>query len=350
MMSCIATVGNCGVTIKDSFTNQQINSVICGDTTDSGFLYYVFRTLRHQLLAVGGGGSVYTNVSKSRFSNLKVPLPPISEQRRIAAVLGALDDKIELNRRMNRTLEALAQALFRRQFVTFDGHDRLADSGTDLGEIPEGWQVTTLKDGLSEIETGTRPKGGISRFSSGVPSIGAESITTIGEFDFSKTKYVPEDFFEGMRRGILKQGDVLLYKDGGRPGEFEPHVSMAGEGFPFERAALNSHVYRLRSRLVSQEYLYLWLSSEPMLEQMRRRGTGVAIPSISRRNLYTMPLLVPDQETQSQFDQTCGPLLRKILTNSNQSRTLATLRDTLLPELVSGRVRVPEGAVPAETA
>ena len=121
LMSCIATVGRCGVTTRPSFTNQQINSVIPGGSIDSRFLYYVFTQLGHRLESAGGGGSVYTNVSKSRFSDIEVVIPfDLTKQRAIAHILGTLDDKIELNRRMNETLEAMARALFKSWFVDFD--------------------------------------------------------------------------------------------------------------------------------------------------------------------------------------------------------------------------------------
>jgi type I restriction enzyme S subunit len=120
MMSCIATIGKCGITTRPSFTNQQINSLICGADVDSKFVYYCFTQLGHALEAAGGGGSVYTNVSKSRFEEIEITVPPLAEQKAIAGVLGALDDKIELNRRMNATLEAMARALFQSWFIDFD--------------------------------------------------------------------------------------------------------------------------------------------------------------------------------------------------------------------------------------
>ena len=110
-----------------------------------GFLNWFMRTPSYRAQVLGSAsGSTVRHTSPSRILQVEVPLPPLQEQRRIAAVLGALDDKIELNRRTNRTLEALAQTLFRRRFVTFDGHDRLVDSGTRLGEVPEGWEVLPL--------------------------------------------------------------------------------------------------------------------------------------------------------------------------------------------------------------
>jgi type I restriction enzyme S subunit len=165
MMSCIATIGKCGITTKDSFTNQQINSVICDhNKVHPLYLYCVFTQLGFELDAAGGGGSVYTNVSKSRFSDISVIILHFSEQRAIAHILGSLDDKIELNRRMNQTLEATARAIFKSWFVDFDpvrvrrGESRFAlnlppeilnffpDSfqNSEFGEIPKGWEVKTI--------------------------------------------------------------------------------------------------------------------------------------------------------------------------------------------------------------
>ena len=98
MMSCIATVGRCGITTRPSFTNQQINSLICGPEFSPEYAFYCFSQLGQELNAAGSGGSVYTNVSKGRFESISVRVPPLEDQRAIASVLGALDDKIELNR------------------------------------------------------------------------------------------------------------------------------------------------------------------------------------------------------------------------------------------------------------
>jgi type I restriction enzyme S subunit len=132
---------------------------------------------------------------------------------------------------------------------------------------------------------------------------------------------------------------VLLYKDGGRPGEYEPHVSMFGDGFPFEECSINEHVYRLRtSEHLSQEYLYFWLTSEFALAEMRIKGTGVAIPGLNSTAVRSLAVLVPPQPIVEAFTRQVAPLVTGILSNSKQSSTLATLRDTLLPKLISGEV------------
>jgi type I restriction enzyme S subunit len=118
---------------------------------------------------------------------------------------------------------------------------------------------------------------------------------------------------------------------------------MFGDGFPFGRAAINSHVYRLRTDgRVSQEFLYFWLASEPILLLMRRLGTGAAIPGIPRRNLLTIPIPLPVGEKLAAFQAVGVPSSTRIFANAKESRCLAQLRDALLPKLISGEIRVPE--------
>jgi type I restriction enzyme S subunit len=312
-------------------------------------------------------GTSNPTLSRDTFGAQALPLPPLSEQRSIAYMLGALDDKIELNRRMNETLEAMARALFKSWFVDFDpvrakaeGRDVHAPSATcglfpdsfeesELGKIPKGWKITTLQDVLTELETGGRPKGGVSGYKSGIPSIGAESIVGLGLFDYSKTKYVPHEFFESMNKGHIRSRDVLLYKDGGRPGEFEPHVTLFGDGFPFDVCAINEHVYRLRAMTeLGQNFLFFWLSSNLAMEEMRNKGTGVAIPGLNSTQVKSLTTLVPIREVTRAFDALVEPWISRLLASCNESRTLAALRDTLLPKLIFGELRIKDAERMAE--
>jgi type I restriction enzyme S subunit len=162
---------------------------------------------------------------------------------------------------------------------------------------------------------------------------------SIGRFDFGKTKFVPVEFYERMNKGHIESHDVLIYKDGGRPGEYEPHVSMFGDGFPFEKCCINEHVYRLRTNeRLSQEYLYFWLTSDLVFAEMRIKGTGVAIPGLNSTAVRSLPVLVPPRSVVDAFTQQAAPLVTRLLANAKQSRTLATLRDALLPKLLSGEV------------
>ncbi|MCB9735362.1 MAG: restriction endonuclease subunit S [Deltaproteobacteria bacterium] len=317
---------------------------------DSGFLYAALchPSFTAYLLAVQTGSTV-PHISATQISDFDLPIPPLDEQRRIAGVLGALDDKIELNRKMNRTLEDMAQAIFKSWFIDFDGVPASELVESEGCRLPRGWRFAVVADIVSELETGSRPTGGVGSFSDGVPSIGAESIDGLGVFDFSKTKYVPVDFFRRLRQGVLKSRDVLIYKDGGKPGDFRPHVGLLGDGFPFAQCAINSHVYRLRVvEPLTQEFAYFWFASDPVMAEMRRLGTGVAIPSLPRRNLLKMRVLVPCGGSLGRFGDLVSPMVGHILSNARESRTLAALRDALLPKLISGEIRVPEAEAAVE--
>ena len=148
MVSCLATIDKAGITAKESFTNQQINSVVPNNNkVIPEWIYYYFKDNAEQLKSLGGGGSIYTNISKSRFESAKIILPPITEQRAIAKVLSDLNKKIEINNQTNKTLEAIGQALFNRWFVDFDfpneeGKPYKSSGGemidSESGEIPKG--------------------------------------------------------------------------------------------------------------------------------------------------------------------------------------------------------------------
>lgn len=303
-------------------------------------------------------GAVFDSLKCADIPNFGLLVPTLAEQHAIAHVLGALDDKIDRNRRTNETLESIARAIFKSWFVDFDpvrakaeGRRPAAiDAATAalfpatfhpsvFGSLPQGWAWTQLGGELELLEVGSRPKGGA--VSDGVPSIGAESIVGLGRFDYSKTKYVPLEFFLRMGRGLVQSGDVLVYKDGGRPGEYEPHVTISGNGFPFERCCINEHVYRVRAKSgVGQPYLYFWLTTTFSLDQMRIRGTGVAIPGLNSTAFRSLPLLLPKHSVCEAFNAFATPLLSAVFQNCKQSRTLTSLRDLFLPKLLSGELRI----------
>ncbi|MBI1209742.1 MAG: restriction endonuclease subunit S [Azospirillum sp.] len=319
------------------------------------FLYYCLK-FENSRLSDLAAGTTQKNLLLRDFRTFDVSIPSRAEQQIIVAVLGVLDDKIELNRRMNETLEAMARAIFKDWFVDF-GPTRAKAEGRppylapdlwslfphtlDDDDKPAEWPLTTLEMVLAAMETGGRPKGGVSNYKFGVPSVGAESIVGLGKFDFSKTKYIPDDFFADMKKGHVKSRDVILYKDGGRPGEFEPHLTLFGDGFPFDKFAINEHVYRLRAIPdIGQPFLFFWLSSDFVMEEMRIKGTGVAIPGLNSTQVKSLTTLMPPVKIVSRFNSLVEPIITEVLANCKESRTLAQLRDLLLPKLMSGEIRL----------
>lgn len=352
--------------------------VRCGPDLLPRYLAYWVNSLASHHIGSSLVGAVQQHFNVGAAREMPLFLPDRNEQDRILGVLTPLDDKIELNRRVNETLEGMAQAIFKDWFVDFGPTRRklagIADPiavmggltpdaarATELAALfpdalgddglPVAWIMTTLEDAVSVLETGSRPKGGIKGIDSGVPSIGAENIFGLAKYDFSKTKYVTRDFFNSMRRGILGERDVLVYKDGGRPGEFEPHIAMFGNGFPYSECCINEHVYRIVSKKpFSQEYLYLHLSSEATSEEMRNKGTGVAIPGLNSTAVKSLTILRPASKVLNEFSKVMRPIFDRALCGATESCALAETRDYLLPKLMSGEVRVRDAEKLAESA
>lgn len=299
-------------------------------------------------------GTAIMNLTRDKLLAYQFHLPPIEKQDIAARILGALDEKIELNRKMNETLEKMARAIFKSWFVDFNPvHSKAAgrkpaamdesisglfpDSFIDseLGKIPKGWEISTLGSTLDVLETGRRPKGGVSSYTHGVPSIGAESINGLGVFDFSKTKYIPHEFYEGTTSGRVTHFDVLLYKDGGKPGEFKPRVGMFGHNFPFRTFCINEHVFRMRSSKLGQPFLYFLVSDQRVLTDFANKGGKAAIPGINQPDVKSTLFVNPPTEIASTFDRIATLICNKVIMNSLENKTLADLRDTLLPKLLN---------------
>ncbi|MGZ2258874.1 restriction endonuclease subunit S [Roseobacter sp. A03A-229] len=334
--------------------------VLDEEALDRRFLYYYFqsRPFLDVLEQWAGAGSTRAYLGITGQLKLPIATPPLPEQREIAGVLGALDDKIEANRKASACLEEMARALYRSWFVTFDPVHAKSQNRPPahmppetaalfpdcFGEngLPEGWAWETFESHYTVLETGKRPKGGIKEVEDGVPSIGAESIKQVGFFDFGKTKFIPRDYFEAMKKGRLSDGDILIYKDGGKPGELRPAATYISKGFPFDEACINEHVFRVRvDEDLGQHFGFLALSSDHCMHQMRELATGVAQPGLNQSAMKALSFLKPGEPMIIEaFNQMVGPLLDGCNEKAKENQTLATLRDTLLPRLMSGTLRV----------
>ncbi len=350
MMSCIATIGNCGITTRPSFTNQQINSLICGDDADSKFVYYCFSQLGHALEAAGGGGSVYTNVSKSRFEEIEIPLPPLAEQKAIAAVLGALDDKIECNRRMNATLEAMARALFQSWFVDFDPvrakldgrppaaldpaiaalfPDSFQDS--EAGHIPKGWTIQPVGEVVDCVGGGT-PSTAEPKYWEG----GTHHWTTPKDFSslqapvlLDTDRKLTDAGIAKISSGLLPAGTLLLSSRA-------PVGYLAIAAMP---VGINQGFIALKcNERASNFFMLNWCQTN--MAEIESRATGTTFAEISKQNFRPIRVVLPPKELMAAFTAKVAPLYAQITANLHQSRTLATLRDTLLPKLLSGELSV----------
>lgn len=248
-------------------------------------------------------GSVQQVINLTELRQVKIPLPPLPEQRAIADVLGALDDKIDLNRKMNATLESLAQALFKHTFL--DNPER------------ERWEVKKLGDVIENFDSKRIPLSSRQRAErQGIyPYYGATSI-----MDF-----IDDYIFDGIYILVAEDGSVITEED-------HPVIQYVWGKF-----WLNNHAHILKGNNgISNEQLLLFLKNVNILPYI----TGAVQLKLNQGNLNSIPFVHPPKLLCEEFHNTVSPLFSKIRLNLDENQTLVELRDTLLPRLMSGQVRV----------
>ncbi len=304
---------------------------------DPRFAYYFLQTMGFERL---DAGSSNPSLNRNHIHTIQVLWPPHAIQRRIAGILSAYDELIENSQRRIKILEAMACALYREWFIHFHfpGHESLPRVPSPLGNIPQGWEVASLGEHLSALESGKRPKGGIREVEDGVPSIGAENINGIGQHDFAGEKFVSREFFQEMRKGIVCDRDVAIYKDGAYIGK----SSYFRDGFPHVECCVNEHVFLLRSSGVrlKQNALYLWLQEPDTVQTIRSKNANAAQPGINQQTVNGLALVLPDSKTDTNFDRLVEPLFAEIINLSKKIQNLRRTRDLLLPRLLSGQIDV----------
>ena len=322
--------------------------------TDNDFAYYLtqWKEVRNYAIGQMTGTSGRQRVPVDCLDHLQILLPPISEQRAIAHVLGALDDKIELNRRMNETLEAMARAVFQDWFVDFgpvraklEGRepylppelwdlfpDRMVDS--KLGEIPEGWEVGFLNDSI-EILSGGTPKTSVSAYWDGdIPWYTAKDAPTLSDiFALTTERSITQAGVDNSSTRIVPTKTTVISARGtvGR---------LACLGIPM---AMNQTCYGIRGAEGYPEFFTYW-NTRNMVSQLQARTHGTIFDTITRETFkIAETVLVPTRAAHA-FESMITPLMCRILSNLNDSCALAAQRDALLPKLVSGDVRVGRSA------
>ena len=326
-----ASIGKVTYTPVDYWPHNACLYVTDFFDNDPRFVYYFLQT---KDLTTLNSGAAQPSLNRNFVHTVPVRVPGPNEQVAIASILSAYDDLIENNRRRIALLVEAARLLYREWFVRFrfPGHERV--KVTD--HLPEGWGRVRMKQVLTALESGGRPRGGALE-SDGIPSIGAENVIDLGQYDYSKKKYVPEDFFQKMQRGVIQNRDVVLYKDGAHIGR----SSMFGDGFPHLHCAVNEHVFILRAQEdVGQNYLYFWLSQPETRRSVVNLNANTAQPGISQNKLKTLWFLRPPGSLMRLFNHSVEAQVAQILRLALMNRRLAEARDLLLPRLMNGEIAV----------
>ena len=324
------------------------------------FLLYAFLSpaLQDQFGSHEGSGSVVSHIRVGDCFKFKVKLPPLPVQTAIAELLGSLDDRITLLRETNATLEAIAQALFKSWFVDFDpvrakaegrapeGMDEctaaLFPDGleeSELGLVPKGWQVQSFRETINIIGGGT-PKTSNPDFWGGeIPWFSVVDAPAISDvFVVDTEKHITQAGLNGSSTKLLPTGTTIISARGtvGR---------LALTACPM---TMNQSCYGLRG-LAGDSY-FTYLSTKRLVEQLKQRAHGSVFDTITQESFTGVLVCFPNESAISSFEDNVGSLMLRIRENLMQAQTLATLRDTLLPRLISGALRLPEVGAMLENA
>lgn len=347
LISIVGTIGLIAIvggSLDGANLTENCVKLVKLDKIDSEYLYYYLKSpFGQQNISRGTVGAVQAKLPIKNIQDFSIICPElISDQRRIASILSSLDRKIELNNKINADLEEMAQAIFKNWFVDFEPFKDGKFVDSELGMIPEGWKVSQIAYIPHILENGKRPKGGA--VEKGIPSVGAEHVKGMCAYDYSKTKYINCEFAAKLKTGKINGYELMIYKDGGKPGYFIPNFSIFGEGYPFENCYLNEHVFKLDfdGNKEFNIFCYFFFKTEQIMSYFNAQGAKAAIPGINKKDVENIYIFSPDNESVIKFGKFAYPLFKQMLKNAIENRTLSLLRDTLLPRLMSGEIEVPQ--------
>ena len=316
----------------NSYLNQRAGKFINIDNEKcvNDYLFY-FLLQKETLTKIANkaqGAANQANISPGDVEGVEINLPPLPTQRKIASILSAYDDLIENNLKRIKLLEEKAKLHYKIEFGEYQFGDK------EPQNLPKGWSIKSIGDIYGKLESGSRPKGGIDKeLKEGIASVGAENVIGLGKYNYQSEKLITEAFFENMNRGRIENKDILIYKDGAYVGR----KGMFGNGFPFSEFAVNEHVFILRANeRIGQMFLYFLLQEE----ELAQLNSNSAQPGLNQQAMNAFEVVLPPSGLIHAFEMLAEPLVNKIFENAKQIRSLQKLRDTLLPKLISGEVRV----------
>jgi type I restriction enzyme S subunit len=343
-------IGRVGIVPADGHRRYMLGTSLMKLTCDRDLLdplyaFYWFRSPNGQAELLKNSSTVGTPGIGQPLATLKrirIPLPPLAEQHRIGSILGALDDKIELNRRMSQTLESMARALFKSWFVDFDpvrakfeGRDtglpqKVADlfpdsfDDSELGEVPAGWRVAAFGDVATSQRRPVQPND----IDPATPYIGLEHMPRssialaewgeVGSVDSGKTSF--------------RRGEILF-------GKLRPYFHKVGVA-PTD-GVCSTDIVVVGPRVDAWfGFVLAHISTDEFVDYTNASSTGTRMPRTSWSDMARYPLVLPPADIAAAFTDLVAPAVDRMVSSTHQTRTLAKLRDLLLPKLISGEVGI----------
>jgi len=315
LLTTRAPVGYVAIAANPVTTNQGFHSLVPHNGYSSEFIYYLLKA-NAEYLKSNASGTTFGELSGSTLKRLKFVFPSIPEQRAIADVLGSLDDKIELNRRMNATLESMARAVFKAWFVE--------------NEEAKGWKVGSILE-FAELLSGGTPSTQVAEYWNGdIKWVSAKDVGNAqGTFVLDTERKITHAGVEHSSTKILPELTTIVTARG----------TVGSYCILDESMAINQTNYGLKAKEKDADY-FVFFSLANLVVQLRQAAYGTIFDTVTTRTFETSEVVIPPVSEIAKFNQQVQPMMEMILSNLRQSRTLAALRDALLPRLMSGEVRV----------
>ncbi|MCO5268744.1 MAG: restriction endonuclease subunit S [Brumimicrobium sp.] len=282
------------------------------------YRYFIRGIIDHnlELLLASATGSTFPNISRNQLEELEILIPPLPEQTAIASVLSSLDDKIDLLHRQNATLEKMAETLFRQWFVE---------------EAKEEWENCNLEDLCTQINSGGTPLTKIESYYNG--NINWYSTKELNDnYLFESISKITQDGLDNSSAKLFPKGTVLIAI---YAAPTVGRLGILGNQASFNQAACGLVA---NNKICCKEFIYLFLKSQR--DELNAMASGSAQQNLNVGKIKSYPSFIPDEMSMAKFKKKVVPLFDKIEKNAGQIRTLTSLRDTLLPKLMSGDVRV----------
>ena len=341
---CITIAANIAdtalLTFPACFPDSVIGFIPNKNICNADFIEYLLQFYRLQI-KTHSIGSVQDNINLGTFEKIKFRIPSLPTQTAIAEILSSLDDKIELNNQINKDLEALAQALFKQWFIDFEfpnenGEPYRSTGGkmvdSELGEIPKGWKIISFKETVDKYidNRGKTPPC----VSVGIPLVEVRHMSDNSIYPAMITqKYVTDDVYSNYFRAYLQPDDILMSTVGtiGRL-NITPNKIFA--------IAQNVLGIRFRKDILTQLFMFCLMRSKVFNDQINSRLVITVQASIKRSDIEKIPILIPNINLVKQFNNQIILNFDMISNLTDETSKLITLRDTLLPKLISGELEV----------
>ena len=310
--------------------NQHVSIVrVEKNKASNKFVFYYTQYIKPFLLSIASNGGTRNALTKTMIEQLDILLPSLSEQKTIAATLSALDDAIELNNQINKNLEEIAQAIFKSWFVDFEPFKEGEFEESELGLIPKGWSVGKFTDYINVLSGGT-PKTSVAKYWNGdIPFFTPKD--SVNGFYCIKTEKCITEFGLNKCNSRKYEKDTVFITARGTVGK----INLSGSNI-----AMNQSCYALQGKNGLSQY-FVFLLTKQCLEMLKKNANGAVFDSIIVNTFGAIRFMLPPREVINKFNTLIQPLFEMNHSCCMETEKLVSLRDTLLPKLMSGEIRVP---------